>query len=106
MAGALAGDRFAVELTAKADCEIANVDDLLNFAACFGRYLAGLPRDERCEVFLLLAKRVPYSSYKLTTHWRRRVAPSGKHRGRPFDHRVYLLCRGASKLGQRAAVDR
>gem|GEM_PF-6731258 len=53
MFGALARDGETIELAAETDCEIADVDHLLNLASPFLENLAALKRHENRKLLLV-----------------------------------------------------
>ena len=58
VARTLGGDREAEQLARQPDGEVADVDHLLHLAEALGADLAGLDRDQRAEIVLVLAQQL------------------------------------------------
>ena len=106
MTGALAGDRLSVKLPAEPDGKVADVDDLLDFAAALGQNLAGFPGDERRQFFFAVAKGVADPAHKLAAHRGWHIAPRLEVANGNVDCRFDLLGGRSWKFGQCAAINR
>ncbi len=89
-------DRQAVKLAREADCEVAYVDHLLNFAEAFGNNLSGLDGDELSERGFVGAKLFAEQPDEFATLRRRHVAPLEKRSMGRFDLAAHI--RGANNF--------
>ena len=79
--GPLGGDGQAEQLAGQADREVADVDHLLDLAEALGADLAGLDRDERAEIGLVLAQQLAELADQLAADRGRHRAPGGERLG-------------------------
>ena len=100
VAGALGGDRAAVELAREADREVADVDHLLHLAEPFLGDLPDLERHERAERLLLAAELLAEQAHELAAVRPGQVAPGGEGGRCARDRRV-----GRGRVGAGDARD-
>ena len=67
VAGTFAGDGQPVQLTRKADGEVANVDHLLHFAQAFGQGLAAIDGDKARKAVLMVPQRIAEKAHQFAT---------------------------------------
>src|SRR5262249_11010374 len=99
----------AVQLPTEADAKVADVDDLLDFAASFAQDLAVFERDESGQVFLALPERVAQLPDDLATARCRYLTPPREGLCGGDYHRVVVVqagCLDASQYPARRGVER
>ena len=104
--GALGGDREAVELSRKADGEIADVDHLLHFAETLGDDLADFDGDECAQGVLLGAKFLSQKTHELAPPRRGDIAPGEEGAVRLLGDRGHVVDRRLADAGDLGTVDR
>lgn len=75
VAGALGGDRTAVELAGEADREVADVDHFLDLAERLGADLARFDGDEVGQLVLVVTQQLAQAAHEFAAAGRRRGAP-------------------------------
>mmetsp|Transcript_23198 Transcript_23198/g.54798 ORF Transcript_23198/g.54798 Transcript_23198/m.54798 type:complete len:339 (+) Transcript_23198:3232-4248(+) len=105
VAGALAGDRQAVQLARQADRELADVDHFLDFAQAFARDLAGLDGHQLRELGLVGAQLLAEQAHELAALRRGHDAPGLEGLMRAADGGLHVGGAGRGELREHAAVD-
>src|SRR4029077_2303997 len=90
----------AEELSRLADGQVADVDDLLHFAACLGQDLAVLEADQAGEVLLARAEAVAQAANDLSAQRSRHQTPSRESLVRGPDRCLDLSGRGGLDVGE------
>jgi hypothetical protein len=103
---ALGRDGQAVELTRQADCEVADVDHLLNLALALGDDLAGLDRHQPAERRLVRAQLLAEQPHQLAALRRGNEPPLEEGRMRLLDRRGGATGVGLANLRDHLAGDR